>query len=68
MIKSAKGLLRIDHWLTAGLLVALRSATPGEVPVQQATLFKFVINLGAAEAPGLTISPSILARANEVIE
>jgi putative tryptophan/tyrosine transport system substrate-binding protein len=45
----------------------LRGASPGELPVQQATLFKMLINLNAAKALGLTISPTILGRA-EVIE
>jgi putative ABC transport system substrate-binding protein len=46
----------------------LRGAAPGELPIQQATFFRMVINLGAAKALGLTIPQSILARANEVIE
>lgn len=45
----------------------LRGAFPGELPVQQATIFRLLVNLTAAKALGLTIPPAILARA-EVIE
>jgi putative ABC transport system substrate-binding protein len=46
----------------------LKGANPAELPVQAPTKFSLVVNLKAAKVLGLTVSPSLLTMANEVVE
>jgi len=65
----AYGAYLLDNWRRPPVFVdkTLKGARPADLPVQQPTKFNWVINLKAAQAPGLTIPQPVRLRADEVI-
>ena len=64
------GVNSADIFRRAGAYVdkIFKGKKPGDIPVEQPTRFELIVNLKTANALGITVPPSILAQANEVIE
>ena len=65
----AYGTPSLERWSRAATYVAkiLKGANPGDLPMEQPMKFELVINLKTAQALGLTIPPTLLFQADEVL-
>ena len=68
LISYGVNLPRLSRATAAYLDSILKGARPAELPIQQPTKFELVINLNTAKTLGLSLSPALLAAADEVIE
>ena len=68
LISFGPSLSRASHRSATFVDKILKGAKPGDLPVEQPAKFEIVVNMKTAKALGLTIPPSLLARADQIIE